>query len=109
MQERVQKIISQHGIASRRQAEAAILAGRVRVNGELAYLGQKADLLGGDRLEIDGRAIGQSLPKKIYILLNKPVGVVCTCRDPQGRKTVLDFLPLKLKKVRVSTPSDAWI
>ncbi|MBP0022114.1 MAG: rRNA pseudouridine synthase [Cyanobacteria bacterium SBLK] len=93
MQERVQKIISQYGIASRRQAEAAILAGRVRVNGQLAYLGQKADLLAGDRLEIDGLAIAAQPPDKVYILLNKPKGVVCTCRDPQKRKTVLDLLP----------------
>ncbi|MEM9542264.1 MAG: pseudouridine synthase [Cyanobacteria bacterium P01_E01_bin.42] len=98
MQERVQKIISQYGIASRRQAETAILAGRVRVNGQLAHLGQKADLLEGDRLEIDGREIVPKPPKKVYILLNKPKGVVCTCRDPQGRKTVLDLLPGKYRQ-----------
>lgn len=98
MQERVQKIISQHGIASRRQAEAAILAGRVRVNGQLAHLGQKADLLGGDCLEIDGQEIATQPPDKIYILLNKPKGVICTCRDPQGRKTVLDLLPPRYQR-----------
>ncbi|MGK7929001.1 MAG: pseudouridine synthase [Spirulina sp.] len=98
MQERVQKIISRHGIASRRQAEEAISAGRVRVNGQLAHLGQKADLLGGDRLEIDGKAIAPQLPEKVYILLNKPKGVVCTCRDPQGRKTVLDLLPPQYRR-----------
>lgn len=93
MQERVQKIISQYGIASRRQAEAAILAGRVRVNGELAHLGEKADVIRGDRIEIDGKAIAARPPQKVYILLNKPRGVVSTCRDPQGRKTVLELLP----------------
>ncbi len=98
MAERVQKILSQWGIASRRQAEQMILAGRVRLNGSLAHLGQKADP-NTDRLEVDGRAITPAnRPQLIYILLNKPAGVVSTCRDPRNRSTVLDLLPVELKQ-----------
>lgn len=98
MAERVQKILSQWGIASRRQAEQMILAGRVRLNGSLAHLGQKADP-NIDRLEVDGRAITPAnRPQLIYILLNKPAGVVSTCRDPRNRSTVLDLLPVELKQ-----------
>ena len=98
MAERVQKVLSQWGIASRRQAEQMILAGRVRLNGSLAHLGQKADP-NTDRLEVDGRAITPAnRPQLIYILLNKPAGVVSTCRDPRNRSTVLDLLPVELKQ-----------
>ncbi|MEC4893910.1 MAG: pseudouridine synthase [Oscillatoria sp. PMC 1051.18] len=97
MQERVQKIISQWGIASRRQAEKMIAAGRVHLNGTVVELGQKADPT-KDRLEVDGKLIKSgSRPTLVYILLNKPKSVVSTCRDPQGRTTVIDLLPKKLR------------
>jgi pseudouridine synthase len=94
MIERLQKIIARFGIASRREAEKLILTSRVRLNGEVVTeLGIKADPL-CDRIEVDGRLISQDrLPEKVYILLHKPVAVICTRCDPQGRKTVLDLLP----------------
>jgi 23S rRNA pseudouridine2605 synthase len=95
---RLQKILSQWGIASRRRAEQLILAGRVRVNGEVAKLGQTAEPA-TDRIEVDGKLIaGQNRPEPIYLLLNKPVGVVSTCFDPQGRPTVLELLPPQLRE-----------
>ncbi len=98
MTARVQKILSQWGIASRRQAEQLILAGRVRVNGTVAQLGQTAEPT-TDRIEVDGRLITvQSRPEPVYLLLNKPRGVVSTCADPQGRPTVLDLLPPELRE-----------
>ena len=98
MAERVQKILSQWGIASRRQAEKIILAGRVKLNGHIVQLGDKADL-SVDKLEVDGREIkAQNRPQLVYLLLNKPPNVVSTCYDPQNRPTVLDLLPIKLKK-----------
>jgi 16S rRNA U516 pseudouridylate synthase RsuA-like enzyme len=93
MPERVQKLLSQWGIASRRQAEQMILAGRVRLNGELVQLGQKVQPE-IDRVEVDGRVIEPvTRPDRLYLLLNKPAGVVSTCDDPQRRTTVLDLLP----------------
>jgi 23S rRNA pseudouridine2605 synthase len=98
MEERVQKILSQWGIASRREAEKMILAGRVRLNHTVAYLGQKANPE-IDLLEVDGKPVAPSdRPQSIYLLLNKPLGVVSTCRDSAHRSTVLDLLPPTLSR-----------
>lgn len=94
MAERLQKIISRFGIASRREAEQMILASRVRLNGAIVTeLGVKADPE-SDRIEVDGKLINKThSPPKVYLLLNKPVATICTRYDPQGRRTVLDLLP----------------
>ncbi len=97
MHERVQKVLSQWGIASRRQAEQMILAGRVRLNGEVAQLGQKTNPA-FDELQVDGRIVKPiARPQLLYVLLNKPAGIVSTCDDPQNRSTVLDLLPQKIR------------
>jgi 23S rRNA pseudouridine2605 synthase len=97
MSERIQKIIAQWGIASRREAEKLILAKRVKLNGQVVTLGDKADPL-QDNLEVDGKKIQpQTRPKLVYLLINKPIGVISTCTDPQGRKTVLDLLPPEMR------------
>ncbi|MBE9238293.1 rRNA pseudouridine synthase [Anabaena aphanizomenioides LEGE 00250] len=98
MEARVQKIISQWGIASRREAEEMIKQSRVQINGIVAHLGQKVDPQ-RDTICIDGKPISHSdRPDLIYLLLNKPAGVVSTCDDPHGRTTVLDLLPENLHK-----------
>ena len=98
MSERIQKILSQWGIASRRKAEKMIVMGRVRLNGQIAKLGDKVDLA-VDKLEIDGKIIQSThRPNLVYLLLNKPSGVVSTCYDPQKRPIVLDLLPDQLKQ-----------
>jgi pseudouridine synthase len=97
MEARLQKVLSQWGVASRRQAEEMIRHSRVRVNGALAQVGQKVDPT-LDVVTVDGKAITiVERPSLIYLLLNKPVGVVSTCDDPQGRATVLDLLPQELR------------
>ena len=96
MTERLQKLLSQRGIASRRRAEKLIAEGRVTVNGKVAEIGQQADAQ-VDRICVDGADIGQP-PRCEYLLLNKPKGVVSTCDDPRGRKTVLDLLDAKLRQ-----------
>ncbi len=93
MLDRLQKILSRYGIASRREAEQIILSGRVKVNGiKIVELGTKADPT-SDRIEVDGKLLQIQAPKFIYLLLHKPTGIVCTCDDPQGRQTVIDILP----------------
>ena len=97
MEARLQKILAQWGIASRREAEEMIRQSRVCVNGGVAHLGQKVDPY-QDKISIDGKPVlAEQRPSKIYLLLHKPAGVVSTCYDPQGRPTVLDLLPSTLR------------
>ena len=88
--ERLQKLIAQAGLASRRQAEQWLKDGRVRVNGRIVGLGDKADPA-VDRIEVDGKALPRR-EQKLYLLLNKPLGYVTTLKDPQGRPTIRRFL-----------------
>jgi 23S rRNA pseudouridine2605 synthase len=90
-QERLQKILSQAGIASRRQAEKIMTEGRVTVNGAtITELGTKADLE-TDHIKVDGKLI--HAPRHlVYIAMNKPNNTVTTVSDPEGRPTVMDLL-----------------
>jgi pseudouridine synthase len=89
--ERLQKLLSQAGVASRRLAEELIVQGRVQVNGvTVTELGTKADP-GADEIKVDGRRIRTDTRKR-YILLHKPRGYMTTRSDPEGRPTVLDLL-----------------
>lgn len=90
MKERLQKIIAAAGLASRRQAEEWISAGRVRLNGRIATLGESADVQ-SDRIEVDGQAL-RGPAASIYLLLNKPSGYVTSLNDPQGRPLVTDLV-----------------
>lgn len=90
MKERLQKLIAAAGLASRREAERWIGAGRVTVNGRVAALGEQADPE-RDRIAVDGRPL-RSEQQKITLMLNKPVGYVTTARDPQGRKVVTQLV-----------------
>ncbi len=91
MEQRLQKIISQAGIASRRKAEELILQGRVKVNGKIVRtLGAKTDPE-KDRIKLNGRLIQPRQPM-VYLMLNKPKGYVTTLKDPQGRPTVIELL-----------------
>jgi len=89
--DRLQKILSQAGIASRRASEALMLQGRVSVNGvTVRELGSKADAARDD-IRVDGRRIKTS-ERRLYLLLNKPRGYVTTRSDPERRPTVIDLL-----------------
>ena len=90
MAERLQKLIAQAGLASRRQAETWIQEGRVSVNGQVAKLGDKADL-NVDSVAVDDKQIGEE-EKKVTVLLNKPRGYISTLSDPKGRRLVTDLV-----------------
>lgn len=90
MEERLQKLISACGLASRRAAEEWIAAGRVTVNGGRAHLGDRADL-NRDTVLVDGRPLKPG-GGRTYLMLNKPRGYVTTLSDERGRKTVADLV-----------------
>ena len=88
---RLQKVLAEAGLASRRAAEELIAEGRVEVNGDVAILGRRVDP-DRDVIRVDGARVPTARRHR-YILLNKPKGVVTTLDDPEGRRTVADFLP----------------
>lgn len=94
MEERLQKILAKMGIASRRGAEEIILEGRVTVNGEPAILGMKADMT-KDHIKLDGKLLTRPEPK-VYLMFNKPKGVITTLSKTEERPAVRDYL----KKIR---------
>ena len=89
--ERLQKVLATRGWGSRRVCEDLIAAGRVTVNGEVAVLGRRVDAE-VDLIEVDGAPVGVRADLR-YFLVNKPVGVVTTASDPQGRPTVVEMVP----------------
>jgi 23S rRNA pseudouridine2605 synthase len=91
--QRVQKILSEIGIASRRKAEELIREGRVTVNGRIAHIGDRADPY-QNSIKVDGQKVNFS-SSKVYILLNKPKGTMTTSDDPEGRTTVIDLVKIK--------------
>lgn len=94
---RLQKYLAEAGLASRRSAEKMIVAGRVKVNGQLVKkLGTKINSA-RDSVEVDSLPV-LSLPEKKYYLLHKPAGFLTTVQDPRGRPTIMDLLPEKVKK-----------
>ena len=92
MKERLHKVLAHAGVASRRAAERMIREHRVRVNGALVVeLGTQVDPA-RDRIEVDGRPLARADAAHQYIALNKPLGVVSTAHDPEGRPTVVELV-----------------
>lgn len=109
-QARLQKVLAHLGVASRRHCETLISRGQVRVNGQVAQLGDCVDP-DLDQITVDGcpvhhnpthhHPVSQQLDQRLTLLLHKPVGVVSTCQDPQGRPTVLDCVPEPWHRIRL--------
>ena len=94
---RLNAYLARAGVASRRNADELIKAGRVRVNGEPGQL--NTFVQSTDRVEVDGEAVAKQ--KLAHLLLYKPAGVLTTARDPQGRRTVVDLVPREPRVVPV--------
>ncbi|MCK9224161.1 MAG: rRNA pseudouridine synthase, partial [Candidatus Muirbacterium halophilum] len=92
--ERIQKLLSNLGIMSRRKTEELIKQGKILVNHQKAELGTKVDL-SYDKLVVDGREI-KFAPVKKFLILNKPAGYLCTHNDPEGRPTIFDLIKDKM-------------
>lgn len=97
---RLQVFLARAGVASRRKAEALIQQGFVRVNGEVARLGQKVGPQ--DLVEVAGQRV--ALPERVVLALHKPKGYTTTRFDPHAAKTVYELLP----DIPASTPWAAW-
>ena len=93
---RLQKIISESGLLSRRKADLLIKQGRVTLNGRQAILGDKADPE-TDNILVDGKDLPKKPTHKV-LLLNKPYGVISSCQDNHGRETVLSLIPTHLRR-----------
>tara|TARA_B100000579_G_scaffold18572_1_gene13070 strand:- start:2562 stop:3275 length:714 start_codon:yes stop_codon:yes gene_type:complete len=93
---RLQKIISESGLLSRRKADSLIKQGRVTLNGRKAIIGEKADPR-FDHILVDGKDLPKKLIHKVF-LLNKPYGVISSCQDNYGRKTILSLIPSNLRQ-----------
>ena len=88
---RLQKFLAEAGVASRRAAEKLIVGGHITVNGQVVKtLGAKVDAAGAE-VAVDGRVVRTR--RKVYVVLHKPRGFLCTRSDPEERRTVLDLLP----------------
>ncbi len=98
---RLQKVLAEAGVASRRVCEEIILEGRVDVNGEQVNSLPIFVDPGADTIKVDGKKVKIRPLAKVYLMLNKPKGVVSTAKDDRGRRTVLHYVPAELAQVRL--------
>ncbi len=97
---RLQKYLSEQGYCSRREADALVLEGRVRVNGHVAEPGQRVQA-GEDVVKVGTRVITPRTTTDITLAVNKPVGLICSHHDPHNAETIFGLLPKQLRKRRL--------
>jgi len=95
--DRIAKVLSRAGVASRREAERMIEAGRVRVNGD-QILSPALNVTQADKITVDGKPVSEPEPPRLW-LYHKPTGLVTTTRDEKGRETIYDTLPSEMPRV----------
>lgn len=88
---RINKYLETCGVGSRRYCDTLVADGKVIVNGRVAKIGQDVDEK--DSVSVDGRKVTSATVKKLYFIMNKPKGYVCTVKDDKDRKTVMELLP----------------
>ncbi len=98
--QRLQKVLADRGVASRRKAEELIHQGKVRVNGKTALIGMSVDPK-TDEISVVGQSIAKSAALPIVLLMNKPKGFICSHSDPHHEKTIFDLLPPQYAKMRL--------
>ena len=94
---RINKYLTECGVASRRAADKMIENGEVKINGKVCSLGDEVDL-DSDNVTVNGKTVS-TVKKYDYYIMNKPKGYVCTVKDDKGRKTVMDLLPQNVKRI----------
>jgi 23S rRNA pseudouridine2605 synthase len=95
------KALSEAGLGSRRKMTDAIKHGKVCVNGTIAENFRLPVDTEADRILFDGRSVNLKAAEVIYLMLNKPLGLLCTTRDERGRRTILEILPEKYRRLRL--------
>lgn len=93
MSERINKYLSAHGVCSRREADRMIQEGRITINGRIAVMGEMVE--DNTIICVDGRKVDNTTPPQVVIAFNKPVGIVCTTTDKQGKNNIVDFIGYK--------------
>jgi len=94
---RINKFLATSGVASRRASDKLIIDGLVKINGKICSPGDDVDL-SNDTVTVNGKIVNV-VKKYEYYIMNKPKGYVCTVKDDKGRKTVMDLLPQKMKRL----------
>jgi len=95
------KFLTTSGVGSRRQMTDAIKRGRVVINGRVVERFLHPVKVGTDKVTIDGNSIAYKKEEMVYLILNKPKGIISTTRDERGNKTVIDILPKKYQHTRL--------
>jgi 23S rRNA pseudouridine2605 synthase len=95
--DRIAKVLARAGVASRREAERLVAAGRVTLNGQV-LTSPAVNVTPTDRIAIDGQPLPAAEPQRLW-LYHKPAGLVTTAKDPEGRPTIFDNLPAELPRV----------
>ena len=93
MSERINKYLSAHGVCSRREADRMIQEGRITIDGRIAVMGEMVE--DNTIICVDGRKVDNTTPPQVVIAFNKPVGIVCTTTDKQGKNNIVDFIGYK--------------
>ena len=107
---RINKFLSEVGYCSRRKADVLIEQGRIKINGEIAVMGQK--IIGDETIEVNGIKVQIAKKKNVYIAFNKPIGIVCTTDQKREKNNIIDYInyPSRIFPIgRLDKPSEGLI